>query len=141
MSIEQILEDFELIDDWEDKYRYIIELGRDLPEMPEALHTESNKVHGCVSQVWLHTTISPPADEGAPVLTFAGDSDAHIVRGLVAILLQVYSGKDAEQILATDGLEILKTIGLQDHLTPQRSNGLASMVKRIQNEARRAAAA
>lgn len=141
MSIEQILEDFDLLDDWEDKYRYIIELGRDLPQMAEALHTESNKVHGCVSQVWLHTRIKQDTQHSSPILIFEGDSDAHIVRGLVAILLQVYSGKTADEIIATDGLAILKSIGLQDHLTPQRSNGLASMVKRIQDEARAATAA
>ena len=88
--------------------------------------------------MWLHTTITTPGHHSSPILTFLGDSDAHIVRGLVAILLQVYSGKSADEIIETDGLEILKSIGLQDHLTPQRSNGLASMVKRIQDEARTA---
>ncbi len=141
MAIEQILEDFEMIEDWEDKYRYIIELGRELPPMSEEMHSEANKVHGCVSQVWLHTTVGEAAADGSPVLHFLGDSDAHIVRGLVAILLQVYSGKSADEIIATDGLAILQSIGLQDHLTPQRSNGLASMVRRVQDEARAAKAA
>ncbi len=138
MSIQQLIEDFELLEDWEDKYQYVIELGRKLKPLPDEERNEQNKVHGCVSQVWLYTRIEPGEDGGAPVLNFIGDSDAHIVRGLVSILLEVYSGKTAAEILATDGLAILARIGLQDHLTPQRSNGLASMVKRIQDEARKA---
>lgn len=135
MSIEHLIEDFELIDNWEDKYRYIIELGRELEPFPDELRTETSKVHGCVSQVWLHVEEEPGEDGAAPVLTFTGDSDAHIVRGLVAILFRVYSGKRADEILEIDGLEVLSRIGLQEHLTPQRSNGLASMVKRIHDEA------
>ncbi|HHK74753.1 MAG TPA: SufE family protein [Rhizobiales bacterium] len=137
MSIQQLIEDFEFIEDWEEKYRYIIELGRNLEPFPESERNEQNKVHGCVSQVWLLTAIETN-EEGEPVLTFTGDSDAHIVRGLVSILLEVYSGKTAREILEIDGLAVLGQIGLQDHLTPQRSNGLASMVKRIQDEARKA---
>ncbi len=138
MSIQQLIEDFELLEDWEDKYQYVIELGRKLKPLPDEQRNEQNKVHGCVSQVWLYTRIEPGQDGGSPVLNFIGDSDAHIVRGLVSILLEVYSGKTAAEILATDGLAILGKIGLQDHLTPQRSNGLASMVKRIQDEAHKA---
>jgi cysteine desulfuration protein SufE len=137
MSIQQLIEDFEFIEDWEEKYRYIIELGRDLEPLPDDERNEHNKVHGCVSQVWLSTRIDKNED-GEPVLHFIGDSDAHIVRGLVSILLEVYSGKTAREILDIDGLAVLGQIGLQDHLTPQRSNGLASMVKRIQDEARKA---
>jgi len=139
MPIQQLIEDFEFIEDWEEKYRYIIELGRRLEPLPDDEHNEQNKVHGCVSQVWLSTRIGKN-ENSEPVLTFNGDSDAHIVRGLVSILLEVYSGKTAREILETDGLAILGQIGLQDHLTPQRSNGLASMVKRIQDEARKALA-
>jgi len=105
--------------------------------LPDDERNEHNKVHGCVSQVWLSTRIDKNED-GEPVLHFIGDSDAHIVRGLVSILLEVYSGKTAREILDIDGLAVLGQIGLQDHLTPQRSNGLASMVKRIQDEARKA---
>ncbi len=137
MSYQQLVEDFELIEDWEDKYRYIIELGHGLAPLPDEQRNEANKVHGCVSQVWLYTS-SEKTPDGEVVLNFIGDSDAHIVRGLVAILLEVYSGKTAEYILKTDGLAILEKIGLQNHLTPQRSNGLASMVRRIQDEARKA---
>jgi cysteine desulfuration protein SufE len=135
MNIEQIMEDFELLDEWEDKYRYIIELGNALPPFPDELRTEATKVHGCVSQVWLFTTQKPNPAGGAPVLTFTGDSDAHIVRGLIAVLLALYSGRPADEILEIDGTAVIRKIGLQDQLTPQRSNGLASMLKRIHDEA------
>ncbi len=137
MNIEQIMEDFELLDEWEDKYRYLIELGNALPPFPDELRTEATKVHGCVSQVWLFTTQQPNPAGGAPVLTFTGDSDAHIVRGLIAVLLALYSGRPADEILDMDGAAYIRKIGLQDQLTPQRSNGLASMLKRIHDEAAR----
>jgi cysteine desulfuration protein SufE len=131
--VAEIAENFALLDQWDDRYRYVIELGRALPEMPEALRTEATKVQGCASQVWLFTEVR---DAGAgPVLTFAGDSDAHIVRGLVAILLARFSGAGAREILATDALAFFAQLGLKEHLTPQRSNGLRSMVERIRRDA------
>jgi len=132
-DIATIVEAFELIDDWEERYRYVIELGKDLPPFPEDARTEENKVRGCVSQVWLETTVSNEAD--GPHLSFQGDSDAHIVRGLVAILLSLYSGRTATQILATDAEASLGELGLREHLTPQRSNGLSAMVGRIRRDA------
>jgi len=133
MSIEAITSDFELLDDWEDKYRYVIELGRALPEFPEAARTDANKVRGCASQVWLVTKVNP----GTRVMTFQGDSDAHIVKGLIAILLAMLSGKTSGEILAADPMAQFAKLGLAEHLTPQRSNGLASMVARIKADAAR----
>ena len=134
VPIEQIIDDFAFLDEWEDRYRYVIELGKALPGLPEDKQTAANKVQGCASQVWL---VSHVADGGAdPVMDFEGDSDAHIVRGLVAIVLAVYSGRPASQIAATDAIEIFDRIGLVEHLSSQRANGLRSMVKRIREEAR-----
>ncbi|HWM80526.1 MAG TPA: SufE family protein [Pseudolabrys sp.] len=138
-SIDDILDDFALLDDWDDRYRYVIELGRTLEPLPESDHNETTKVQGCTSQVWLTTQIDPDGANG-PLLRFKGDSDAHIVRGLVAILLAIYSGKAARDILATDALPIFDRIGLRAHLTPQRSNGLRSMVERIRADAQSALA-
>ena len=136
-DIETIVQDFELLDDWEDRYRYLIEIGRDLAPMPEASHNEANKVRGCASQVWLETHVD--RDEGEPpVLTFLGDSDAHIVRGLVRLVLAFYSGRPAREIIEADVLELFQKLGLASHLTPQRSNGVRSMVERIKNDARAA---
>ncbi len=137
MSIDEIIENFSVLDEWDDRYRYIIELGRTLPAFPESARTDTNKVQGCASQVWLETDIKPNGGSG-PVLTFVGDSDAHIVRGLIAILFALYSGKHAKEILAVDAPALLDRIGLREHLTPQRSNGLRSMVERIRSEAKRA---
>ncbi|MFN7104020.1 MAG: SufE family protein [Pseudorhizobium sp.] len=137
--IDQIIDDFAYLEEWEDRYRYVIELGKVLPDLPEADRTAENKVQGCASQVWV---VSHEEDGGAdPVLTFTGDSDAHIVRGLVAIVLAVYSGKHASEIVSTDAIEIFDRIGLVEHLSSQRANGLRSMVKRIREEARLKAAA
>ncbi|MFA6266605.1 MAG: SufE family protein [Pseudolabrys sp.] len=133
-EIDDIVENFTLLDEWDDRYRYVIELGRALPPMSEADHSEANKVQGCASQVWLKTRIEPNGADG-PVLNFVGDSDAHIVRGLVAILLALYSGKTARDILSTDALALFDRIGLRENLTPQRSNGLRSMVERVRAEA------
>jgi len=133
-KIDDIIENFTLLDEWDDRYRYVIELGRALPPLPESAHTDANKVQGCASQVWLTSHVEPDGAEG-PVLTFEGDSDAHIVRGLVAILIALYSGKNAREILAIDALELFDRIGLRENLTPQRSNGLRSMVERIRTEA------
>ncbi len=138
-KIDQIIDDFAYLDEWEDRYRYVIELGKALPELPEDKRTAENKVQGCASQVWL---VSHVAEDGAdPVLTFEGDSDAHIVRGLVAIVLSAYSGKHASEIAKTDAIDIFKRIGLVEHLSAQRANGLRSMVKRIRDEAQLQAAA
>ena len=133
-TIDEIVENFTLLDEWDDRYRYVIELGRTLAPLPESAHTEANKVQGCASQVWLLTHVKPDGAAG-PVLTFEGDSDAHIVRGLVAILFALYSGKRAKEILATDAIALFDRIGLRENLTPQRSNGLRSMVERIRTEA------
>jgi len=132
-SLTQIRSDFDLLDDWEDRYRYVIELGRALRPLPEALRTDANKVRGCASQVWLATHVERA--DGAPRLAFEGDSDAHIVRGLIAILFSIYDGKRADEILATDAIPIFEGLGLKEHLTPQRSNGFASMVARIKTDA------
>jgi cysteine desulfuration protein SufE len=138
-SIDKIMDDFAFLDEWEDRYRYVIELGKQLPDLPDSQKTSENKVQGCASQVWL---VSHVGDGSAdPVMTFDGDSDAHIVRGLVAIVLAAYSGKHASEIVATDALEIFDSIGLVEHLSSQRANGLRSMVKRIREEARLRAAA
>ncbi|RMF09175.1 MAG: cysteine desulfuration protein SufE [Alphaproteobacteria bacterium] len=135
MTLDEIYADFELLDDWEDRYRYVIELGKGLEPLPENERTPENKVQGCVSQVWLATHAGPGPD---PTLTFVGDSDAHIVRGLIAILLAIYSGKKASEILTTDAVAVFDRLGLREHLTPQRSNGFASMVERIKRDARSA---
>jgi cysteine desulfuration protein SufE len=139
MTIDEITENFELLDDWDDRYRYVIELGRGLAPLPDAARKEANKVQGCASQVWLTTRVEPDGAAG-PVLSFVGDSDAHIVRGLIAILLAVYSGKRARDILATDAVAVFEKLGLKEHLTPQRSNDFRSMVERIKADARAALA-
>ena len=135
MTIDEIRENFALLDDWDDRYRYVIELGRALDPMPEAEHSAANKVHGCASQVWLSRRLERDG-RNEPVLTYRGDSDAHIVRGLVAILLTLYSGHTPQQILATDALAVFDEFGFREHLTPQRSNGLRAMVERIRADAR-----
>jgi cysteine desulfuration protein SufE len=139
MTIDEILDDFALLDDWDDRYRYVIELGRMLEPLPDSDHNDTTKVQGCTSQVWLTTQIDPNGAQG-PVLRFKGDSDAHIVRGLVAILLAMYSGKTARDILSIEALPVFDRIGLRAHLTPQRSNGLRSMVERIRTDAQSALA-
>jgi cysteine desulfuration protein SufE len=139
MPIDEIVENFALLDEWDDRYRYLIELGRELPPLPETARTAENKVQGCASQVWLATSARPNGGAG-PVLTFQGDSDAHIVRGLIAILFALYSGKPAGDILSTDAIALFERLGLRDHLTPQRSNGFRSMVERIRRDAQAALA-
>lgn len=131
-TIEAIREDFSFLDDWEERYRYIIELGNDLAPYPESARDDRHKVRGCVSQVWLDTERGTGPD---PVITFRGDSDAHIVRGLVAIMLALFSGRHASEIVRIDAEEVMQQLGLVEHLTPQRSNGLRAMVRRIQEEA------
>ena len=132
-GFEEIRADFELLDDWEERYRYVIELGRRLEPLPEQERSPANKVQGCVSQVWLSTRVDP--SKGVPRLTFIGDSDAHIVRGLIAILFALYSDKTAEEIASIDAGQRLGQLHLKQHLTPQRSNGLMAMVKRIRFDA------
>ena len=133
-SIEEIVENFDLLEEWDDRYRYLIELGRTLPPLPDDARNDANKVRGCASQVWLATSVKPNGSAG-PLLTFVGDSDAHIVRGLIAVLFALYSGKGAKDILATDAIKLFEKLGLREHLTPQRSNGFRSMVDRIQRDA------
>jgi cysteine desulfuration protein SufE len=135
--IDEIIDNFAVLDDWDDRYRYVIELGRMLAPLPDAIRTEANKVQGCASQVWLGTTVAPNGAAG-PTLSFVGDSDAHIVRGLIAILFALYSGKPARQILDADAIALFEKLGLREHLTPQRSNGFRSMVERIKSDARAA---
>ena len=137
MTFEDIRADFALLDDWEDRYRYVIELGRALPPVPDDLKTEANKVRGCASQVWLATrrvggSGSPAAGD---TLEMQGMSDAHIVQGLIALLFSIYDGKTLQEIVKTDAEGLFASLGLKEHLTPQRSNGLAAMVKRIRSDA------
>jgi cysteine desulfuration protein SufE len=138
-AIDEIIDNFELLDQWDDRYRYVIELGRTLAPLPQAAHSEANKVRGCASQVWLITHVKPDGAAG-PSLTFEGDSDAHIVRGLIAILFALYSGRPAKEILDTDAFAVFDRLGLSANLTPQRSNGLRAMVERIRAEAKAALA-
>jgi cysteine desulfuration protein SufE len=137
MTIDEITVNFALLDDWDDRYRYIIELGRKLEPMPEAARIEANKVSGCASQVWLVSDLKRNG-LNEPVLRFTGDSDAYIVRGLIAILLAACSGKPARQVLEVDTLALFDRLGLREHLTPQRSNGFKSMVGRIRSDAHKA---
>jgi cysteine desulfuration protein SufE len=133
MQIEELIDNFSFLDDWEDRYRYLIELGRGLSPLEDCERTPQTKVRGCASQVWL---ISHAHGKGPDaILNFRGDSDAHIVRGLIAVLFALYSGQKAGDILRTDERAVFVKLGLNDHLTPQRSNGLASMVARIKCDA------
>jgi cysteine desulfuration protein SufE len=124
--------DFELLDDWEDRYRYVIELGRRLAPLPDGEKSEANKVRGCASQVWI--TSRPAPDGREPALEFAGQSDSHIVQGLIAILLALVNGRSAREVAAMDIHARFAALGLKEHLTPQRSNGLVSMVERIKSD-------
>ena len=135
-TIAALKEDFSIIDEWEDRYRYVIELGRALPALDEAERIPSNKVQGCASQVWI--AVHEEKNGREPRLSFTGDSDALIVKGLIAIIFRLFSGKPASEILATDAGALLDELGLREHLTPQRSNGVASMVKRIKSDAKAA---
>ena len=123
-EFEQIVEDFEFLEDWEDRYRYVIEEGKKMPALDESLKVETNKVNGCASQVWLHFSISD-------TLHFDGDSDAIIVRGLIAILRKLYNGTPITEINNINAWKNLKRLGLDEHLSSQRSNGLKAMVERI----------
>ena len=135
-AIDDIIDNFSMLDDWDDRYRYVIELGRAMSPLPDDARTEANKVQGCASQVWLATRCQSAS--GQATLVFQGDSDAHIVRGLVAILLATVSGRTADEILAADPIALFEQLGLREHLTPQRSNGFRSMVDRIRRDAQQA---
>jgi cysteine desulfuration protein SufE len=138
MTLDSIVSNFEFLDEWEDRYRFVIELGRDLPPLPESARTEANKVRGCASQVWLATEIDCAGGGIAPRLRFKGDSDAHIVRGLIAILFAIYSGQRADEILRIDAQDVFRRLGLAEHLTRQRSNGFAAMAERIRADSHHA---
>ena len=136
-SINEIIENFEFLDDWEDRYKYLIELGDGLPPFPEELQTSQTKVQGCVSQVWISANTGDGKD---PIIDFHGTSDAHIVRGLIAVTLAIFSGKSASEIADLDEQTYFKQLDLSEHITPQRSNGLRAMVARIKDTARQALA-
>lgn len=133
LTIDDIIENFSCLDDWEERYRYVIELGKSLDPLPADDHTEANRVRGCASQVWLKLT--PDRSSAPPRLFWRGDSDAHIVKGLVALTLAFYAGKTPEQVMAADALALFQSLGLSEHLTPQRSNGVRAMVERIRHDA------
>jgi len=123
-EFEQIVDDFEFLEDWEDKYRYVIEEGKKMPVLDDSLKVESNKVNGCASQVWLHFSVSD-------TLYFDGDSDAVIVKGLIALLRKLYNGTPIGEIRNISAWDNLKRLGLDDHLSSQRSNGVKAMVEKI----------
>ena len=135
-ALTELKDEFEVLGDWEERYRYVIELGRDLAPLSDAERSDANKVRGCASQVWL---VTEPQADGR--LAFRGDSDAHIVRGLIAILLRLYSGRAPAEVLAFDAKQAFEDLGLSGALSSQRSNGLASMVARIRRDAGAAQAA
>ncbi|MEZ5957903.1 MAG: SufE family protein [Hyphomonadaceae bacterium] len=131
-TIEDLADDFALLPDWEERISYVIELARALEPLSEAERTEENRVRGCVSRVWL------VSEKHGEKLSFRGDSDAHLVRGEIAMLLRIFSDRTPEEILSADPKAVFERLGLKDALTMQRSNGLFSMMKRIQDEARAA---
>ncbi|MCJ9428291.1 SufE family protein [Kordiimonas marina] len=132
-TLEDVIDTFEFLDDWEDRYRYVIDLGRKLPPLDASEMTDTYKVRGCQSQVWLI-----PEMDAEGRIQLRGDSDAHIVKGLVALMLLIFSGKTPAEILATDARAILDKLGLSAHLSPMRANGLFSMVERIRDIAEKA---
>lgn len=136
-NVDDIIANFEILDELDDRYRYLIELGRELAPLPPEGHDESNRVRGCASQVWLETRVDV-ADGTDPVLHFRGDSDAHIVKGLIYLALALYGDRPASEIAATDATPLFARLGLGGHMTRQRSNGFAAMVERIRADARRA---
>jgi cysteine desulfuration protein SufE len=133
-AFDTIREDFASLDEWEDRYRYVIELGHGLEPLGEAAHNDVNKVRGCVSQVWLEKQLRTNA-AGQTVLHYRGDSDSHLVRGLIAIAIALYSDRTPQRILETDAIATFRSLGLEQHLTPQRSNGVRSMIERIRSDA------
>ena len=138
MNVDQLVENFALLGPWEERYRYLIELGRKLPPMPADEKNEATKVRGCMSQVWLtaHRRPGPP-----PTLELRGDSDAHIVKGLIALLFKLYDGRTPQEIAALDVKSVFERLGLESHITMNRRNGFYSMVERIRALAENAAAA
>ena len=138
-TFDAIRDDFALLDDWEDRYRYVIELGQGLEPLSQEAHTNANKVRGCVSQVWLEREARADA-AGQTVLHYRGDSDSHLVRGLIAIAIALFSDRAPQQILATDAAAAFRALGLEQHLTPQRSNGVRAMIERIRADASAASA-
>lgn len=133
-DLEEILDNMEFLENWEDKYKYIIELGQSVTNLDDALKNNTTKVNGCVSQVWLYSSLNIDKD-GEKVLKFVGDSDAFIVKGLIAILIAIYSDRKPSEILELKHEAIFEKFGLQSHLSPQRSNGLLSMIQRIKDDA------
>ena len=127
-NIQDMIDDFQFLEDWEDRYMHVIDMGKSLPALSDAEKSDGNKVKGCASQVWLIT------DKKDGTYVFRGDSDAHIVKGLVAIVLEIFSGRSATEIQSLDAKSIFIELGLSEHLSTQRANGLASMVSRIQAE-------
>ena len=134
-TIEEIAGDFALLSDWEDRYSYLIELGRALPPLAAPERVDANKVRGCASQVWLVTERTP---EPTGALVFRGDSDAHIVRGLIAVIIRIFSNRTPQEILATDPRQSFAALGLSEALTPQRSNGVYAMMERMRRDAQAA---
>ena len=132
-TIADLISDFELIDEWEDRYRHVIELGRALPPMNEALKTAATKVSGCASQVWIHATVVD--GPRGKMLRLVGDSDALIVKGLIAVVFMMFAPLTMAEIVAYNAQAQFEKLGLKEHLTPQRSNGVAAMVKRIKEDA------
>ena len=139
MTVDELVENFDFFDEWEDRYAYVIDLGKKLPPMPEAEMVEENKVRGCMSQVWLVSDLDRAASP--PVVRFRANSDAFIVKGLIAVLMELYDGQPPDYILGTDALEVMGRIGLDQHLSPNRRNGLVSMVRKIKSIAAEAAEA
>ena len=133
-NIQDMLDDFSFLDDWEDRYMHVIEMGKSLAPLSDSERNQTTKVNGCVSQVWLVTEVS---DDAPVIFRYRGDSDAHIVKGLVAIALTIFSGRTAQEIADIDAGVILAQLGLAEHLSPQRSNGLNAMIARIKSEAAR----
>ena len=139
LQIDDVIATFDMLDTWEDRYRYLIEMGRSLAPLMDEERSEHNRVRGCASQVWLVTRLTQRPD-GSPLLRFRGDSDAHIVKGLVALVLSFYDGKAPQDVLSSDVMGLFKQLELSEHLTPQRSNGVRSMVERIRRDATQALA-
>lgn len=134
LQIDDVIATFDMLDAWEDRYRYLIEMGRSLEPLAQDERNETNRVRGCASQVWVVTTREQQAD-GSVRLHLRGDSDAHIVKGLVALVLSFYDHKSPQQVLDSDVMGLFRQLGLSEHLTPQRSNGVRSMVERIRHDA------
>ena len=136
LSLEEVIENFEFLDDWEDRYRYLIDLGKGLPDLDEHYKTEDYRVRGCTSQVWLVASVSD--QESGKLMNYKADSDAHIVRGLVALVLIAFSEKSPQAVLDVDIEDVFKQLGLEKHLSFNRRNGFFSMVERVKNLAKQA---